>query len=147
MGDEDVPDTDDVKRKNNRLETISSRFPLNRKQRIKSFALRHLCPVHEVLSGIGNSLISGQIVTLFGQGKCTFDCQSGTFKNYSSGNHVSTNSCMLKIEKLINFNMTCMWTFHTNFTLAWVFVSHSYTQINANTFINDLVLFTGIIQC
>ena len=50
----------------------------------KSFALRHLCPVHEVLSGIGNPLISGQIVTLFGQGKCTFDCQSGTFKNYSS---------------------------------------------------------------
>ena len=33
MGGEDVPDTDDVKRKNNRLETISSRFPLNRKQR------------------------------------------------------------------------------------------------------------------
>ena len=113
----------------------------------KSFALRHLCPVHEVLSGIGNPLISGQIVTLFGQGKCTFDCQSGTFKNYSSGNHVSTSSYMLKIEKLINFNMTCMWTFHTNSTLAWVFVSHSYTQINANTFINDLVLFTGIIQC
>ena len=33
------------------------------------------------------------------------------------------------------------------FTLAWVFVSHACTQINVNTFINDLVLFTGIIQC
>ena len=61
-----------------------------------------------------NPLISGQIVNSFGQGKCTFDCQSGNFKNYSSGNHVSTRSCMLRIEKLMNFNMTCMWTFHTN---------------------------------
>ena len=26
---------------------------------------------------------------------------------------VSTSSCMLRIEKLITFNMTCMWTFHT----------------------------------
>ena len=47
----------------------------------KSFVLRHLCPVHEVLSRSGNPLISGQIVNLFGQGRCTFDCQSGTFKN------------------------------------------------------------------
>ena len=43
----------------------------------KSFALRHLCPVHKVLSGIWNPLISGQIVNIFGQRKCTFDCQSG----------------------------------------------------------------------
>ena len=114
----------------------------------KSFVLHHLCPVHEVLTGICNPSISRQIVNSFGQGKCTFDCQSGNqLKNYASGNHVSTSSCMLRIEKLINFNMTCMWTFHTNSTLAWVFVSHSGTQINANTFINDLVLFTGIIQC
>ena len=59
-------------------------------------------------------LISGQIVNSFGQGKCTFDCQSGNLKNYASGNHVSTSSCMLRIEILITFNVTCMWTFHTN---------------------------------
>ena len=33
------------------------------------------------------------------------------------------------------------------FTLAWVFVSHAFTQITRNTFINDLVFFTVIIQC
>ena len=33
------------------------------------------------------------------------------------------------------------------FTLAWVFVSHTCTQITVNTLTNDLVLFTGIIQC
>ena len=113
----------------------------------KSFALRHLCPVHEVLSGIWNPLISGQIVNSFGQGKCTFDCQSRNFKNYSSGNHVSTSSCMLRIEKLINFNMTCTWTFHTNSLLHWYFFSPTCTQINVNTFINHFVLFTGIIPC
>ena len=62
----------------------------------KSFALHHLCPVHEVLTGIWNPLISGQIVNSFGQ--CTFDCQSRNSKNFASGNHVSTSSCMLRIE-------------------------------------------------
>ena len=28
--------------------------------------------------------------------------------------HVSTSSCMLRIEKLITFNMTCTWTFHNS---------------------------------
>ena len=46
----------------------------------KSCALHHLCPVHEVLTGIWNPLISAQIVNSFGQGKCTFDCQSGNLK-------------------------------------------------------------------
>ena len=80
----------------------------------KSFALGHLCPVHELWVEFWNPLLSGQIINSFGQGKCTFDCQSGNFKNYSFGNHVSARSCMLRTEKLINFNMTWMWTFHTN---------------------------------
>ena len=66
------------------------------------------------LSGILEPIISGQIVNSFGQGKRTSDCQSGNFKNYSFGNHVSTRSRMFRMEKLINSNMTCMWTFHTN---------------------------------
>ena len=113
----------------------------------KSFALLRLCPVHEVLSGIWNWLISGQIVNSFGQGKCTFDCQSGNLKNYSSGwpclnkvMHVEsweTNQLQHDLNVDISYK----------FTLAWVFVSHACTQINVNTFINDLVLFTGIIQC
>ena len=48
--------------------------------------------------------------------KCTFGChdQSGNFKNYTFGNHVSTSSCMLRIEKLTTLNMTCTWTFHNS---------------------------------
>ena len=61
---------------------------------------------------------------------------------------VSTSSCMLRIEKLITFNMICMWTFHTlQIYSCMVFVSRACTQITVNTFIDDLVLFTGIIQC
>ena len=90
----------------------------------KSFVLHHLCQVHEVLSGIWNLLIPGQIVSL------------GIYKNYASSNHVSTSSCMLRIEKLITFNITCIWTFHTNSLLHdRVFVSHECTQITINTFI------------
>ena len=46
--------------------------------------------------------------------KCTFDCQSGNFKTLVWLWQVSLSSCMLRTEKLITFNMTCMWTFHTN---------------------------------
>ena len=49
-----VPDTDHVKQKNDSLKTIPSRFSLNRKQR--SLDLSHLCPVHEVLSRILESI-------------------------------------------------------------------------------------------
>ena len=47
------------------------------KQTKNSFVLRHLCPVLKVLTGIRKPLIAGQIVNSFGQGMCTFDCQSG----------------------------------------------------------------------
>ena len=99
------------------------------KQKTKtSFVLRYLCTVHKVLTGIFSGLISGQIVNSFGQGRCAFDCQSGNFKNYATGNHVSTSSCMLRIEKLITLNMTCIWTFHTNSLLHGYFFSCMYTN-------------------
>ena len=115
----------------------------------KSFLLHHVCPVHEVLTGIWNPLISGQIVNSFGQGKCTFDCQSRNLKNYASGAHVSTSPCMLRIEILITVNISCIWTFHTNSLLhEYLFLMHvhNYMQLTINTFINDSVSFTGIIQ-
>ena len=56
-------------------------FSLNRKQRSR-LVYRHLCPVHEVLTGIWK-LLSGQIVNSFGHGRCTFDYQSGKVKNYA----------------------------------------------------------------
>ena len=107
----------------------------------KSFVLHHLFPVHEVLTGSWSPLVSGQIVNSFAQGKCTFDCQSGNLKNYASGNHVWTSSCMLWIELLITFNITCMCTFPIQI--------HSCMSIcfSINNFINDLAIFTVILQC
>ena len=61
------------------------------------------------------------IVNSFGQGKFTFDCQSA----YASGTNVSTSSCTLRIEKLITFNISCIWTFHTNLLLhEYLFLMH-----------------------
>ena len=94
---------DYVKQNDKNQETITGRFfPV----------LRPLSPVHKVLTGIWKPL-SGQIVSSSIHSvresvhKCTFDRQPGNFQNYASGNHVSTSACMLKIEKLITFNMTC----------------------------------------
>ena len=90
-----------------------------------TMVLHHLCPEHELLTGTWNLLISGQIVNSFGPGMCTFDRQSSNLRNYASGDHVSTSSCMLRIEILITFNVTCMWTFHTNSLLhEYLFLMH-----------------------
>ena len=65
----------------------------------KYFVLHHLCPVHEILTGIWNPLISGQIVNSFGQGKCTFDCQSGNLKNLCLW-----QPCLNKLMHVENWN-------------------------------------------
>ena len=133
----------DIQQKNKKTwKHIKQIFPEQKTK--KSFALHHLCPVHEVITGIWNPLISAQIVNSFGQGKCTFDCQSGNLKNYASGNHVSTSLCMLRIEIVITFNITCMWTFHTN-SLLHEF-SCMYTN-NYKHFDKWFGIFTVIIQC
>ena len=119
-----VPDTADIKLKiQKRWKHTKQIFPEQKTK--KSFVLHHLCPEHELLTGTWNPLISGQIVNSFGLGKCTFDRQSSNLRNYASGNHVSTSSCMLRIEILITFNVTCMWTFHTNSLLhEYLFLMH-----------------------
>ena len=129
-------DTDDWKQKNKNL-TISPEQKTK-----KSFVLRHLSPVHKVLTGIWKPL-SGQIVSSSihfnvvreSVHECTFDRQPGNFQNYASGNHVSTSAYMLKIEKLITFNMTCIWTLHTNsllheyLFLMIMFAPYCYKQL------------------
>ena len=124
---------DYVKQNDKNQETITSRFFPEQKTK-KSFVLRHLSPVHKVLTGIWKPL-SGQIVSssihLVRESvhKCTFDRQPGNFQNYASGNHVSTSACMLKIEKLITFNMTCIWTLHTKSLLhGYLFLMHVYEE-------------------
>ena len=59
------------------------------------------------------------------------------------------HACWSRIEILITFNITCMWTFHTNSLLhEYLFLMHvhNYMQLTINTFISDSVSFTGIIQ-
>ena len=141
-----VPDTDHVKQKNDSLETTPSRFSLNRKQRS---LLLYVISVQDTKFWVEfwKPLIPGQIVNSFGQGKCTFDCQSGNFKNSSSG-----CPCLNKVMHVENWETDQLQhdsyvSISYKFTLAWVFVSYAYTQITVNTFTNDLILFTGIIQC
>ena len=110
----------------------------------KSCALHHLCPVHEVLTGIWNPLISAQIVNSFGQGKCTFDCQSGNLKKLCLW-----QPCLNKLMHVENWNTDHLQHYlyvdiSYKFTLAWVFVSHACTQITINTFTNHPFSFTII---
>ena len=103
-------------------------FPEKKKKEVFCFT-SSVSSVHDVVTGIWKPLIFGHIVNSFGQGKCAFDCQSGNFKNYSSGNHFSTSLCMLRIEKLITFNMTFMWTFQTNPLLhGYLFLMHVHVH-------------------
>ena len=103
------------------------RFSLNRKRRSRLFYTI-------VLSGIWNPLISGQIVNSFGQGKCTFDCQSGNLKARACWElKYWSPSTLLVCGHFMQIH-SCM-------------SSHACTQITINTFINDLVFFTVIIQC
>ena len=121
-----VPDTDDVKQKNNDLEPIPSRFSLNRKQRSVLFYL--ICVQYRKFwVEFWNPLIPGQILNSFGQGKCTFDCQSGNLKDYSS--------CLNKVMHVENWETDQLQhdlyvDISHKFTLAWVFVSHAYTYFN-----------------
>ena len=92
-----------AKRREHRLaQTQTSRFSLNRKQR--SLLLYVICVQYTkfwVELGTINIWTNCEFIW---SGK-VYIWLSGTFKNYSSNNHVSTSSCMLRTEKLTNFNM------------------------------------------
>ena len=141
---------DYVKQNDKNQETITSRFFPEQKTK-KSFVLRHLSPVHKVLTGIWKPL-SGQIVSSSihfnvvreSVHECTFDRQPGNFQNYASGNHISTSAYMLKIEKLSDHLQHDLYMDTSyKFTLAWVFVSHACIRRTMNTFINDFICLQG----
>ena len=73
---------------------------------------------------------SGQIVNWFGQGKCTFDWLG------ISQFIAVLSSHMLRMEKLITliiFNMTIMWTFHTNsFLNRYMFHACTWIVVNCD---------------
>ena len=100
----------------------------------KSFALRHLCPINEVLSALWNPLISGQIVNSFGQGKCTFDCQSAFQKLFLS------QTCLNKVMHVENWETDQLQhdlyvDISTNSLLHGYFFSHACSQITVSTFV------------
>ena len=106
-----VTDSDDEKQRNNNHETIPSRLSLNRKQRsLLGYVICVQCMKCWLEFGIIN------IWT-----KCQF-IWSGKVCIWLWQPVVSTSSCMLRIEKLITFNMICMWTFHTLQTLVSCFI-------------------------
>ena len=137
---------DYVKQNDKNQETITSRFFPEQKTK-KSFVLRHLSPVHKVLTGIWKPL-SGQIVSssihLVRESvhKCTFDRQPGNFQNYASGNHVNKR---MHVENWETDHLQHDLYMDTSykFTLAWVFVSHACIRRTMNTFINDFICLQG----
>ena len=75
-------------------------------------------------------------------------------KNYGCENVVWASSGMLRIEKPITFNKTCMWAFHTN-SLLHGYVFHvcvhrdtMYTCIlNSHDYVSTLLLQTIVVKC
>ena len=110
----------------------------------KSFALRHLCPGHELLSGILESINTWTNCQFIWSGKVYIWLSVWEFqKLFLCLNKVMHVESWETDQLQHDLNVDISY----KFTLAWVFVSHACTQITVNTFTNDLVLFTGIIQC
>ena len=96
-------------------------FPEQKTKR--SFALRRLCPVHEVLSGMRNPLKCGQIVNSFGQGKCTFQKLFLWQPCLNKLMHVENwGTDQLQHDLYVDISY--------KFTLSWVFVSHACMYTN-----------------
>ena len=130
--------------------------PLNNTKQIfheqktkKSFALRYLCPIHEVLSAIlepTNFFTNCQFIWTGKVYIWLSVCLSKTIPLANMSQKL-TRSSMLRIKKLINFNMTClMWTFQQIHSCMGICFSCMYTNNCEHFRINDLVLFTRIIQ-
>ena len=102
-GEDDDDKKPRAKRREHRLtQTQTSRFSLNRKQRsLLLYVICVQCTKFWAELGTINIWTNCQFIW---SGK-VYIWLSGTFKNYSSDNHVSTSSCMLRTEKLTNFNM------------------------------------------
>ena len=121
-----VPDRDDIwnKRTKNR-ENIPSRFALNRKQKSLLFYL--ICVQYTKFwleFGIINICTNRQFIW----SKKVWLSVWEFIKLCLSQPCLSTRLCMLRTEILITFNITCMWTFHTNSllheTFEYLFLMH-----------------------
>ena len=139
-----VPDTDDVKQENN--ETIPSRFSLNRRQR--SLLLYVIC----VLStrSFEWNLESTDIWTncqFIWTGKVYIWLLVWEFQKLFLWQPCFNKPMHVENWETDHLQPDLYVDISNKFTLVWVFHSHACTQITVNAFINNLVLFTGIIQC
>ena len=139
-----VPDTDDVKQENN--ETIPCRFSLNRRQR--SLLLYVIC----VLStrSFEWNLESIDIWTncqFIWSGKVYIWLLVWEFQKLFLWQPCFNKPMHVENWETDHLQPDLYVDISNKFTPVWVFVSHACTQITVNTFINNLVLFTGIIQC
>ena len=113
----------------------------------KSFALRHLCPVQDVLTGILNPLTSGQICQFIWSSKVYIWMSVWEFQKVCLWQpclhklmHVENWACDHHHELYVDISY--------KFTLAmYLFLMRVHTETTMNSFVNDLVLFKRIIQC
>ena len=133
-----------VTQKTNSLETIPSRFSLNRKQR--SLLLYVIC--------VQYTKFWVEFWTINIWTNCQFIWSGKVYIRLSvwEFQKLFLWHCLKKVVHVENWETYQLQhdlyvDISYKFTLAWVFVSHTCTQITVNTLTNDLVLFTGIIQC
>ena len=121
-----VPDTDDLKQQPwNNTKQI---FPEQKTK--KSFALRHLCPVHEVLCGILESINTWTNCQFIWSGKGYIRQSVWEFQKV-----FLWQPCLNKVIHVENWETDQLQHYlyvdiSYKFTLAWVFVSPVCTQIN-----------------
>ena len=136
-----VPDTDNVKQKNNSLETIPSRFSLNRKQR--SLLLYVIC--------VQYTKFWVEFWTINIWTNCQFIWSGKVYIRLSVWEFQKLflwQPCLNKVMYVENWETDQLQhdmyvDISHKFTLAWAFVSRACKQITVNTFMNDLVLFKG----
>ena len=123
-----------IKQKNKKPWKHTKQSFLNRKQRSLLFYI--MCPVHEVLTGIWKPLICGQIFFFFGQGKCTFDCQSGNLKahacwelKYWSPSTLLVCGYFIQIHSCMSICFSCMYTYNCKHFHKWFGIFYSDNSV------------------
>ena len=140
---------DYVKQNDKNQETITSRFFPEQKTK-KSFVLRHLSPVHKVLTGNLEAIIwtNCQFINSLqcGQGKCTWMYiwpSAWEFPKLCLWQPCLNKRIHVENWETDHLQHDLYMDTSYKFTLAWVFVSHACIRRTMNTFINDFICLQG----
>ena len=125
-----VPDTDDIKQKNNNHLTIPSRFFPQEKIK-RSFVLSHLCPVHKVLTVIWKPFFWTKCQFLW-SGKVYIWLSVWELQKLITSMSQQAHAC--KNWETDHLQHDLYGDISYKFTLAGVFVFHACTQNNYEHF-------------